>query len=105
MKLTSTTVDVPALVRLIAATEAELIPLKRALRTTWTEPMAGVQQRLCALKHQATLLYILRAYVRGRHHLSGPPRDLSDWMPARYHREQAERCADRFRLHLPGDAP
>ena len=46
---------------------------KRALRTTWTRPMADVQHELLALKLEATELCILRAWLRGRLHV--PDRD------------------------------
>lgn len=47
--------------------------VKRALRTTWTRPMADEQHELLALKLAATELCILRAWLRGRLHL--PDRD------------------------------
>ena len=47
---------------------------KRALRTTWTRPMADVQHELLALKLEATELCTLRAWLRGRLHLPDPER-------------------------------
>ena len=43
--------------------------VKKELRSTWTKPMASLQYELISLKRQATELCILRAWVRGRHHL------------------------------------
>ena len=51
------------------ALEAQLRAAKTELRTTWTRPMANVQCRLLRLKREATELYILRAWLRGRLHL------------------------------------
>jgi hypothetical protein len=95
-------VDTMVLRAALAETAAALIEIKRQLRRSWTRPMASEQRALAALKEKATLLCILRAYLRGRHHLRRPPRrgysPGSGWDPVAYHRDAAERAVHRFRL-------
>jgi hypothetical protein len=63
--------------------------LKRWLRTTWTRPMADVQQELVRVRRRTTELCILRAWLRGKMHLQKPLREGAypgmEWDRARYH--------------------
>jgi len=68
--------------------EDRIRAVKKELRSTWTRPMGDLQWELISLKRQATELCILRAWVRGRHHL--PDAD--------YCREVAERMAKRYEI-------
>ena len=63
-------VDIFALRAALAETAAAITGLKQQLRRTWTRPMAAEQRELWALKDKATLLCILRAFLRGRRHFS-----------------------------------
>lgn len=85
-------IDLSALLDLIHKTEAEIRPIKRALRSPWTRPMATEQGTLCSLRLRATRLYVLRASLRGHRHL---PLDEAE------HRELAEDTAERYRLRRP----
>ncbi len=64
--------------------------------------MAAEQKTLCALKVRATDLCIVAALCRGRYHLSRPlRREFSpgaDWDQDAFHREAAQRAADRYQL-------
>jgi hypothetical protein len=85
-------IDVAALVRDIHTTAAEILATKRVLRARWTRPMAGEQRALARLRHRATELCILRAWLRGRRHLARAPRDhVQSWDGDAYHRRVAER--------------
>jgi hypothetical protein len=99
---TSVEVDTLALRAALAETAAAIVEIKRALRRTWTRPMADEQRALCRLKEKATLLCILRAYRRGRWHLVRPMRRGAypgmKWDPVEYHRSRAEHAAQRFGL-------
>lgn len=70
------------------ALEEQLRGAKAELGRTWTRPMGDVQVRLLELKHEATELYILRAWLRGKLHLPDAERC----------REVAERRAPDYRL-------
>jgi hypothetical protein len=98
-------IDLFALRVALAETGAAITELKLLLRRTWTRPMAAEQRMLSALKEKATLLYILRAYLRGRHHLQRPMRRGSwpgmTWDPDAFHRQAAERAVARFDLARP----
>jgi len=98
-------VDIFALRAALAETAAAITSLKQQLRLTWTRPMAAEQRELWALKDKATLLCILRAFLRGRRHLKSPPRRGASpgmkWDPAAYHRQAAEHAARRFGLASP----
>ncbi|HKE18648.1 MAG TPA: hypothetical protein VKB80_27415 [Kofleriaceae bacterium] len=98
-------VDTLALRAALAGTAAAITEIKHLLRRTWTRPMAVEQRALCALREKATLVCILRAYQRGRHHLSAPMRRGAypgmKWDPVEYHRRAAEHAAQRFGLRAP----
>jgi hypothetical protein len=49
--------------------EEQIRKVKKQLRSCWTKPMANEQYQLINLKLEATELCILRAWLRGRHHL------------------------------------
>jgi hypothetical protein len=49
--------------------EEQIRAVKKQLRSSWTRPMADEQYELIRLKLEATELCILRAWLRGRHHL------------------------------------
>jgi hypothetical protein len=97
-------VDISALRAALAETAAAITRLKQQLRRAWTRPMAPEQRELLALKEKATLLCILRAFLRGRRHLLAPRRGASPgtrWDPEAYHRQAAEHAARRFGLVSP----
>ena len=79
-------INIPQLKQDRRELEARIRLVKKALRSTWTKPMADTQYELISLKRQATELCILRAYARGRWHL--PDVD--------YCKEVAERIAPRY---------
>lgn len=49
--------------------EEQIRQVKKELRSCWTRPMGKEQYELIRLKLEATELCILRAWLRGRHHL------------------------------------
>ncbi|MCA9609237.1 MAG: hypothetical protein KC619_26730 [Myxococcales bacterium] len=95
-------VNLGALLAAIAARAAESRALKKQLRRPWTEPegMADLQRALVRGRRETTRLLILRAWLRGRFHLSAPPRDgwspTMTWDRERYHRLVAETVARDF---------
>lgn len=97
-------VDISALRAALAETAAAITDIKKLLRRTWTRPMAAEQRALWALKDKATALCILRAFLRGRHHLERPMRrgwyPGRNWDPAAYHRSAAERAAEWYAHEL-----
>jgi hypothetical protein len=60
--------------------------VKKELRSPWTKPMWRAQAELISLKRQATEFCILRAWLRGKQHLSD----------ADYCKEIAERLAKQY---------
>lgn len=66
--------------------EDRIRPLKETLRSTWTRPMANEQWQLICLRNDATDLYILLAWSRGKYHLADHERC----------RETAERMAPSY---------
>jgi hypothetical protein len=87
-------IDLSKLKQLMDETVGSIRRLKSVLRAPWLRPMAVEQRDLCQLKQKATLLYILRASLRGRCHLSRLPDPSLD--RAAYHAEMARRAADRY---------
>ena len=103
MRIHSNDIDVPKLRHVLEETATEIAAVKHALRQTWQRPMADEQQRLMALKDQASLLHILLAHLRHRLHVLKPIRrwwikGQDDWDAEQYHRTLALRAADRYRL-------
>ena len=68
--------------------EERIREVKKQLRSCWTKPMSGEQYELIRLKLEATEFCILRAWLRGRHHLP----DLE------FCRETAERRLTEYRV-------
>ncbi len=66
------------LARDIAQFSADCIHLKKALRTTWTRPMAEEQRRLVRVRRSLTELHVLLAWSRGRLHVRTAPREVRD---------------------------
>jgi len=93
-------IDLSALRAALANQAEESGALKRRLRKTWTEPMAEVQQAHVRARRRATELCILRAWLRGKHHLKKPLREGAfpgmEWNAERYHRDVATRVALDF---------
>jgi len=63
----------------------ENMELKRALRATWTKPMADEQRRRVTLRARITELLVLLAAARGRLHVTRPPRGHAGAWDARAH--------------------
>lgn len=59
-------IDLSRLKQLMDETAGAIRRLKAVLRAPWPRPMSVEQRELCQLKQKATLLYILRASLRGR---------------------------------------
>lgn len=59
--------------------------LKRALRATWTRPMADEQRRRVTLRARITELFVVLAASRGRVHVTRPPRGHAGPWDARAH--------------------
>lgn len=71
--------------------ETRIREVKKELRSTWTRPMDSFQLELIKLKHKATELCILRAWVRGRHHLPDVEycREIAERVAVQYQTEEA----------------
>lgn len=90
-------IDFMRLRRDIASTALQCLEMKRALRRTWTEPMAEAQRRLARLRRHATDLHVLLAWARGRLHVTSPPQGAlgsgAAWDRDGWHARVAERVA------------
>jgi hypothetical protein len=90
-------IDVSRLRADIVSASAECRALKQALRRTWAAPMADEQRRLARVARRVTDLCILRARMRGRWHVTTPPRDLrgpgASWDRDAFHARIADRVA------------
>lgn len=62
-------IDLPRLRAARRDLDARILALKQALRARWDRPMHEEQRALVRLKHEATGLCALRAWLRGRWHL------------------------------------
>jgi hypothetical protein len=94
-------IDVVRLTADLKRISVEIRALKDVLRQTWARPMAAEQQQLVRLKHRATGLCVVRAAVRGRLHLTRPPRDGSPgtkWDAEAYRSRVMERLAPEYQL-------
>jgi hypothetical protein len=99
-------IDIPRLEADMRALERRIRIVKQPLRKPWTEPMAAAQAELLDLAAEATALYTLRAWARGRLHRTEPPRALRDsndalgvplkWDAKEHNRKLAERVAQRY---------
>ena len=94
----STSIDTHRLRTDIASLASECTDLKRALRQTWTHPMADEQRRLSRRRRHLTELHVLLASLRGRLHVTRPPRDLADWDRAEWHARIAARVGIEYAL-------
>lgn len=81
-----TNIDIHQLRTDLREIEDRIKPIKEALRSTWTRPMANEQYQLIGLRNEATDLYILLAWTRGKYHLADHDRC----------REVAERMAPKY---------
>jgi hypothetical protein len=68
-------IDTRRLVADLAALAMEACALKALLGATWTRPMADEQRRLARLRRRTTELCVLRAFARGRWHVTSPLRE------------------------------
>lgn len=92
-----------ALVRDLHTIEAEIRPIKRALGSPWTRPMADEQRNLSWLRGQATRLCAALAFLRGRVHQR--PAGWSEEQTLAWHRENAEQLALRYAEQMAGVSP
>lgn len=100
-------IDIPRLHDDVRALEHRIHVLKQALRRPWAEPMGAAQAELVDLAGEATALYTLRAWARGRLHRTAAPRELRassatlgaplEWDARAHNRELAEQIAPRYR--------
>lgn len=92
-----------ALVRALHTIEAEIRPIKRALGSPWTRPMADEQRNLSWLRRQATHLCAALAFLRGRFHQR--PAGWTEEQIVAWHREVTEQLAARYAEHMAGVSP
>ena len=90
--------DVARLVADLNTLATQSRALKLVLTTTWTRPMRDEQKELARVRRRTTELCILRAFLRGRLHVSTKPRDLEEWDREAWHRTIAERAAKDYAL-------
>jgi hypothetical protein len=106
MKVHPMNIDIPRLEADMRALERRIRIIKQPLRKPWTEPMSAAQAELIDLAAEATALYTLRAWARGRLHRTAPPRALRssnealgvglEWDAKEHNRKLAERVAQRY---------
>lgn len=94
----SVTLDAARLVADLNTLAAQSRALKLVLTTTWTRPMRDEQKELARVRRRTTELCVLRAYARGRFHVTRAPRDLAAWDRESWHRAIAERTAKDYAL-------
>ena len=84
----------------LGALARECRALKDVLGTTWTRPMADEQRRLARLRWRATELCVLRAWMRGKRHVTKEPRagggSAVEWDGEAWHARIAERVAKDY---------
>lgn len=89
--------------------EAELRPLKHALRQKWERPMGDEQRRMIVLRRKLTDLFITLAWSRGRLHVCSRPRDLAPdapWDPHAHAKRTFDRCGAAYgEIALQGATP
>ena len=100
--------DIPRLIHDIHDLDDRSRAIKLRVRRRWEQPMGALQAELLELAADATELYTLRAWSRGRLHRQRPPRSLSDahrdlglpldWDAQQHNRSSAERIAERYRV-------
>ncbi len=71
--------------------EDRIRPVKAALRSTWTKPMADEQYTLISLRTEATQLLCLLAWTRGKSHLADKEKSkrIAEHIASRYQTEAA----------------
>jgi hypothetical protein len=98
-------IDLAKLKRDLRAAALECTELKRSLRRRWTAPMGDVQRALLRARRRATELNVLRAHLRGRYHLTKPPREGSSpgavWNAVAHRAEIAARVAADYVVPVP----
>lgn len=100
--------DIPRLLHDIHDLEDRIRAIKLRLRRRWEQPMGALQAEQLELAADATELYTLRAWSRGRLHRQRPPRSLRDahrdlglplaWDAQQHNRSSAERIVERYRV-------
>lgn len=108
-------IDISTLEADMRALERRIRIVKQPLRKPWTEPMAAAQAELLDLAAEATALYTLRAWARGRLHRTQPPRELRSsaealhiplaWDAKEHNRKLAEQVAPRYTSSTSRAAP
>jgi hypothetical protein len=108
-------IDIAMLEADMRALERRIRIIKQPLRQPWTQPMAAAQAELLDSAAEATALYTLRAWVRGRLHRTQPPRELRDssaalgvpleWDAKEHNRKLAEQVAPRYTPSASQAAP
>jgi hypothetical protein len=89
----------------LAQLTAECIEVKRALRSTWTRPMADEQRRHARLRRNITERLVLLALLRSKLHVIHPPRDAGEpWDAAVWNAKVAERIAPAYARAAPAEA-
>ena len=78
--------------------------LKRGLGERWTAPMGAAQRELQCLKLRVTELCALRAFARGKLHLTRAPAGAAGWDAVTYHRRITERLAPSYSVQLEKSA-
>lgn len=71
-----TNIDIARLRNDLKEIEDKIRPVKEALRSTWTKPMADEQYKLILLRREATELLCLLAWSRGKSHLADEMKSL-----------------------------
>jgi hypothetical protein len=86
----------------VGALARECRASKKLLGTTWTGPMADEQRRLARLRWRVTELCVLRAWTRGKRHVTKAPRAIADtgaeWDGDAWHAQIAERVAKDYEM-------
>ena len=76
--------------------------LKSCLRTRWERPMADEQRRLLVVQRKLTELFVLMAALRGRLHVTAPPREWAgSWSAEAYRDRIVAGCAPAYERPLP----
>jgi hypothetical protein len=86
----------------IALFALQSLETKRVLRAPWSRPMCNEQKLACRLARLLTERLVLLAWLRGRLHVTAPPRALREpsltWDPRAYATRIAERLLPDYEL-------
>jgi hypothetical protein len=86
----------------LGALARECRALKNVLGTTWTAPMADEQRHLARVRWRVTELCVLRAWTRGKRHVTKAPRAIADagaeWDRDAWHARIAERVGKDYEM-------